>query len=113
MPLAYKPQSVTWKTAANRTSGGVVVGADRTLIADLTIAGQLTRKTPEWALREFGVEVQQPAIFLMDNNDHSGKVGDWVVYDGKNFAVHTIVHHDAEAITAHWVVLMDQVENAG
>lgn len=111
MSLFYKPHTATVTQVGELTSSGEIVGYTD-LIPTVSVAGQLTEKTPQQALEMFGIDVQFPAVWLCDLGDaDSIQVGFRMSVNSREYIIVAGPQRmDAEPITSHARYLVRRYE---
>lgn len=99
--LYYRPHTATVAAVAATTVSDEVTGYSRS--GSTSIRGQLTEKTPMDAMREWGLEVMNPAVWLCNLADaDSIKVGDTITVNTRVYYVLSGPQlMDAEPRTSH------------
>jgi hypothetical protein len=109
MPLALRPHTAIVLSAEKVKAGLTVETIDHE--ETQTILGQLTPETAERALTNFGVELKQPHMWLMNLADRGKvKVGDHLLIGDRKFRLDVIKIWDAEPITAHVQCLCEELQ---
>lgn len=101
MALPYKPHTATVAAIAAGTTGRQVTSHSRS--GSTSVRGMLEEINPEVAVRDFGLAVDFPGIWLCDLTDAvSIKVGDKITVNARDYYVKAGPQKmDAVALTAH------------
>lgn len=88
----YDKDMEIWNTGKIKTSEGAVIGTGKKEKVD-SFKGNLQFKTREYIQQEYGKEIEANAIVTCDKT--VAKIGDMLVYNGKDYTIIGIVPSDS------------------